>query len=45
MILELGFDDIPSDYLRILSDKKKELRKAFGNAQLFLIPMKNCPEA
>ncbi len=38
MFIELGFDDIPSDYLKILSDKKKELRKAFGNAQLFLTP-------
>lgn len=38
MLIELGFDDIPSDYLKAISEKKKELRKNFGNAVLYLTP-------
>lgn len=39
MIVELGFDELPAEYLRLLSEKRKEFRKIFGyNASFYLTP-------
>lgn len=37
MIIELGFDDIPADYLKTISEKKGELRKRFGHGSAFYL--------